>query len=426
MVVSAQELTRGLDSQSRASGVESYNNGTMRDLVVPTSGEPLNPTAGLKRGTSLSPPCSLEGHETLTGEPAIGEVPVVSATGNPLIPCRPSKARRLLVKGLAEKCWNRLGMFYLRLKFEPKSELNRNQQLCLAVDPGSKWDGAAVISKSEVLTCGMLVLPSRVAERLKRRQEMRRARRYRKTPRRAKRFDNRRRRKGWIAPSQKAKVDFRIKVVDGLCRIYPIDRFAVEDVRFNHYKKRRGKHFSTVEIGKAKFYEHLRKLGRPTLYDGVETAKQRERLGLQKNPVKRTLSWDTHAVDAIAIGCIEIGCSNPYPPEFWAWKRFEYARRQLHRLEPDKGGIRRRYGGSWSIPPFKKGDVVLYHGRLARVGGFMDGRVSLHSFGLRNKRFTQDADPNECTRLFNQQIFNRVERPQFLPPMNGVGFLEAV
>lgn len=94
-------------------------------------------------------------------------------------------------KDLAEKHWNKLGIFHIHLKFELKSELNRSQQICLAVDTGSKWDGAAVLSKRGVLTCGMLVLPSRVAERLTQRREMRRARRYRKTPRRAKRFDNR-------------------------------------------------------------------------------------------------------------------------------------------------------------------------------------------------------------------------------------------
>jgi len=297
------------------------------------------------------------------------------------------------------------------------------QPVCIAVDPGSKWDGLAVVSKNGVLTCAMLVLPSKVAEKLEQRREMRRGRRFRKTPRRAKRFDNRRRPDGWIAPSQKAKVDFRIKITDELCKLYPINRFTVEDVRFNHYKKRWGKHFSTVEIGKEKFYRHLRELGELTLCTGVETAEWCDRFGLPKNHVKRELSWNTHAVDAIAIGCAELGCENPYPPEFWVWKRFEYARRQLHRLEPDKGGVRRRYGGSWSLPPFKKDDVVQHRSRLARVGGFMDERISLHSFGLRNRRLTQTARSEECNRLFNQQMFSRSERPQFLPPMNGADFL---
>lgn len=424
MVVSKQLLTSRL-GEDRVSGVVDYKNGRVRDLALPTSAEPLNAMADRRINPSL--PCNDEGHSNPDwGETGIGKVPVISANGKPLMPCRPSKARKLLAKGLAEKHWSKLGIYYIRLKFEPKSELNKDQEVCLAVDTGSKWDGVAAISKEGVLTSGMLVLPSKVAEKLEQRRQMRRARRYRKTPRRARRFDNRRGSQGRVAPSQKAKVDFRVKVVDELCKLYPVSKFAVEDVRFNHYKKRWGKYFSTVEIGKAKFYQHLRKLGKLALFTGVETAKLREELGLQKNPIKRELSWDTHAVDAIAIGCAEIKCENPYPPEFWVWKRFEYARRQLHRLEPSKGGARRRYGDSWSIPPFKKADVVLWHGKLARVGGFMDGQISLHTYGLNNKRFTQKANPNECTRLFNQQIFAMYKVHQFLPAINGVGFLEGI
>ena len=162
-----QTLTRRLGSRSRVSGVEGYKNGTMRDLVVPSSLEPLNGT--FTESGELSLPCNVEGHETQTEEPVIGRIPVVSTDGTPLMPCRPSKARKLLEHGLAEKHWNKLGQFYLRLKFNPKSELNKNQQVCLAEDPGSRWGGIAVLSKRQVLTCSMLVLPRKVAEKLKQR-----------------------------------------------------------------------------------------------------------------------------------------------------------------------------------------------------------------------------------------------------------------
>ena len=340
-------------------------------------------------------------------------VPVVSAIGTPLMSCRPAKARKLLARNLAEKCWNRLGQFYLRLRFDPKSEPNRGQHVCLAVDTGSRWDGMAVVTEKEVLTTAELVLPSRIAGKIETRRRMRRARRYRKTPRRAKRFNNRRRPQGWIAPSQKAKVDFRIKIVDELRRLYPINRFAVEDVRFDHYRKRWGKHFSTVEIGKTKFYQHLRSLGHLSLYTGIETAEWRKKLGLPKNSRKSALKWDAHTSDAIAMGCAETGCAVPAPPEFWVWKRFQYPRRQLHRFKPGRGGVRRRYGGSLSIQPFKKAVVVVWHGRLVRVGGFMGRHISIHAFTLKNERVTQNARPEDCVRLFNQRIFS-----QFLPRIN--------
>jgi hypothetical protein len=106
MVVPTQKLTRGL-GESRVSGVGDYKNASVRDLALDNSAEPLNATAGLS--TSLSLHRNLEGHSTRTGEPVIGRVPVVSADGKPLMPCRPSKVRKLLARNLVEKCWNKLG-----------------------------------------------------------------------------------------------------------------------------------------------------------------------------------------------------------------------------------------------------------------------------------------------------------------------------
>jgi hypothetical protein len=327
------------------------------------------------------------------------------------MPTTPQRARKLLKSGMAKKCWNRFGQFYIQMLEQVGI---KKQPVYLAVDTGSKWDGLAVLTKKQVLTTAELVLPSGIAEKIEVRGRMRRARRYRKTPRRAKRVDNRRRPEGWLAPSQKAKVDFRTKIVNELCKIYPIDRFAVEGVRFDHYKKRWGKHFSTVEIGKAKFYEHLRRLGNLILYSGVQTAEWREKLGLPKNPRKSALEWDAHASDAVAIGCAETGCENPAPPEFWVWKRFQNARRQLHRFEPEKGGVRRRYGGSLSVRPFKKSDVVMWRGQLARIGGYTDGGISIHAFTLKNKRIARGAKPEDCARLFNQRVFGLHQAP--IPP----------
>jgi hypothetical protein len=410
MVVPTQVLTRGL-GDSRVSGAAGYKDVRMRDLVRTSPAEPLNATVGRKLGLSLQ--CNLEGRSTPKGgrvSPAL-RVPVVGVDGRPLMPTTPQRARKLLRDGVAEKCWNKLGQFYLQM-LRPVG-INK-QPVCLAIDTGSKWDGMAVVTKKQVLTTAELVLPSGIAHKLEVRRQMRRARRYRKTPRRAKRFDNRRRPEGWIASSQKAKVDFRTKIVDELCRIYPINRFAVEDVRFNHYKKHWGKYFSTVEIGKTRFYEHLQKLGSLSLYDGVQTAEWREKFGLPKNPHKSAFEWDAHASDAVAIGCAEMGCTDPTLPEFWVWKRFQNARRQLHRFEFDKGGVRKRYGGSLSVYPFKKTDVVLWRGKLVRIGGFMDGRISLHEFNLKNKRITQVAKPEECVYLFNQRIFGARQVP--IPP----------
>ena len=76
-------------------------------------------------------------------------------------------------------------------------------------------------------------MPQKVHKKMEERSRLRRSRRYRKKRRGKKRFDNRKRREGWIAPSQLAKVQFRIKIVRDLVKIFPINYIAVEDVRFN-------------------------------------------------------------------------------------------------------------------------------------------------------------------------------------------------
>jgi len=51
---------------------------------------------------------------------AIGRIPVVSASGLPLMPCKYSKAKKLLAAGKAIICDNGDGRLYLKLKFDPK------------------------------------------------------------------------------------------------------------------------------------------------------------------------------------------------------------------------------------------------------------------------------------------------------------------
>jgi hypothetical protein len=93
----------------------------------------------------------------------------------------------------------------------------------------------------------------------------------------------------------------------------------------------------------------------------------------------------------------------------------------LHKFQFARRGERKREGGSMSLGGFGKGDVVVMsNGKLARVGGFLEqkGTISLHTFDVDNRRFTQKADPNECVRLFNQKIMYSA-----IPPISKEGGL---
>ncbi len=383
---------------------KSYKNVGMQTLVPNNSAEPFNATFSEAELSFFS---NSEGCSTELERVAINRIPVLSKNGTPLMPCKPAKARKLLESGKAIKKWSKLGIFYIQLTFDPTSEPNKNQKVVLGIDPGSKFDGYAVTTEIVNLT-GMSELPSGIADKLETRRRMRRARRYRNTRHRPCRFDNRNR-EGFIAPSQRAKVEFRLKIVKELCKLYPATDFAVEDVRFNHYEKRWGKHFSTVEIGKTILYTELQKIGTLHFFNGYETKETREKLSLKKSSKKESRKPESHATDAIALAFMvkPIKVTSIYP--FYVWKRYQNAKRQLHRLEPDTDGIRRRYGGSNSLNPFKKNDVVRFKGELARVGGFMDKKISLHNYNLNNKRFTQNATLDNCYRLFNQRIMFEVE-----------------
>ena len=58
--------------------------------------------------------------QNLGGDAAIGRIPVVSTSGEELMPCKPAKALSLLESGKAVRKWNENGTFYIRLRFDPK------------------------------------------------------------------------------------------------------------------------------------------------------------------------------------------------------------------------------------------------------------------------------------------------------------------
>jgi len=270
------------------------------------------------------------------------------------MPCKPSKARKLLKSGKAIARWSKLGLFYIQLTIEVTSAYNTNQSFVLANDPGSKFDGFALGCKYIQLRM-MAVLPSGVHKKMETRRNLRRARRFRNTRRRPCR--PRSQGPDWIAPSQLAKVQFRLAIVKEICRLFPVAHFIVEDVKFDHYNKRYGKCFSTVEIGKTAYYAELRSMGILILVDGWQTKLWRNAFGLKKCSSKSKQAPESHANDAVAMLAGLAGCELDNAP-FWVYRRPEFARRSLHRQQFQEDGIRPRFGGTCNGGNLRKGDYV--------------------------------------------------------------------
>ena len=283
-------------------------------------------------------------------------IPVVSMDGAPLMPSTLAKVRKLLRGGVATGRYNKLGMFYIQMR-TPVGIVT--QPLKMTVDYGSKYDGYAVGGKKEVCMKGMAKMPERVAKKLDERRRLRRVRRYRLW-RRKKRFDNRKRQEGWIAPSQNAKVEFRHKIVTELARMYPITiENGVEAIAFNHYTKRWGKHFSTAEIGKTRFYRTLVQIAPLVKFKGWQTARLRKQYAIAKTSKKNAVTPESHANDAVAMLCGLFGSLPAHNDAvFWYWQRPELARRPLHRQHHQKGHIRPRFGGTTNGGYLRKGDYV--------------------------------------------------------------------
>lgn len=313
-------------------------------------------------------------------------VAVVSKDNKPLMPTTPARCRKLLRDGAAEKHWSKEGVFFIKM-LVPTGE--KTQDVCLAVDPGSRFDGYAVAGTSEVILQGMAVLPKLVSSRMKIRHALRHNRRRRKCRRRKARFDNRKRSDGWIAPSQLAKVQLRIRLIARLARLFPISDIVIEDARFYYFKQRFG--FATVQTGKLKVYAAAETLAELRLCEGWETAQARKDYGIEKCDRKSKLAPESHANDALAMICWLFGekpTSSQIP--FYVWRRQECSKRQLHYMVPAKGGKRGNYGGTTSTSShLRKGDVVQYRGTIAYVGGWARNGKIVALTGADGKRIRQ-------------------------------------
>lgn len=311
MVVPMQELTSLSQGQwaHRATCVELEER---RDasLVPPSSAEPLNATHG---NPVLSSAHTGEGkHDSAPEDAIVSRVPVVSADGTPLMPCRPAKARKLIETGKAVKRWSKLGIFYIQLRFNPKKPAY--QPLAAGVDPGSRFEGFSVAGTGDTVLNIMSEAVDWVKKAVEQRRRMRRARRYRKTRCRPSRFDNRLNGRNWIPPSTKARWDAKLRIIRQLGKILPIQKAVVEDIKAETRpgQRRWNRSFSPLEVGKAYFYTGLEEMGLQVIQkQDHETERLRNMHNLQKVEDKSKPVFETHCVDAWVLAASETGAQHP-------------------------------------------------------------------------------------------------------------------
>ena len=153
---------------------------------------------------------------------------VLNQHGEPLMPCKPQKARRLLEQAKAKVI--KRTPFTIKLLF---GSSGYKQEISLGVDAGTKHIGLSAATEARVLFEGEVKLRTDIQELLSSRRSLRSARRSRKTRYRQPRFLNRTRPKGWLAPSVQHKVDSHIKMIRFIHQLLPIKNMTVEVAQFD-------------------------------------------------------------------------------------------------------------------------------------------------------------------------------------------------
>ncbi len=335
-------------------------------------------------------------------------VPVVDSNQKPLMPCHPARARELVRNGKALRRFNK-GMFYILLV---DRQGGVTQSLTVGIDPGSKKEAFTVKSEYHTFLNIQSDSVTWVKDALETRRQMRRARRNRTTPCRKPRFNHA---KGSLSPSTKARWQWKLRIVNWLRKMYPITDFVVEDIKAKTTGKRRwDMSFSPLEVGKHWFYSEIKKLGDLTLKQGWETKELRNNVGLKKSSNKMAEAFNAHCLDSWVLANSRVGGHVlPDSKQMFLITPLRLHRRQLHALQPSKGGIRKAYGGTRSLG-FKRGSLVQ-HSKLGLVyvGGTSKDRISLHSLAD-GRRLCQNAVPEDCKFL----AFNSW-RTRLLPALEG-------
>jgi 5-methylcytosine-specific restriction endonuclease McrA len=181
---------------------------------------------------------------------------ILTTGRRPLAPVHPGRARFLLRAGYAAVF--RRYPFTIILKdargapfADPSKDVDQaetheqpEQPQCadippryrLKLDPGSKITGLAIVHNSSgqvVFAAQITHRGQQVKERLDQRRACRRSRRQRHTRYRPPRFQNRRRRYGWLPPSLESRLVNILTWVRRLARLCPVDALSQELVRFD-------------------------------------------------------------------------------------------------------------------------------------------------------------------------------------------------
>ena len=295
-------------------------------------------------------------------------VPVVDREGNPLMPTTPTRAAMMVKCGDATPFWNH-GLWCIRLNREPSARYK--QDIAVGIDPGYKKEGYTIKSECHTYLNVQADAHTATKRKVKRRREARKDRRGRKC--RGRKWRGHRKQKdNWLPPSTRDRWFWKIRVIDHLRKLFPINCCVVEDIGASGKWKKKGNLFSALEVGKKWFYKHMEdRFKYFYTIRGHETKKLRDLFNLKKIGDKLSSDFHAHCVDSWILATYAVKGDYPRNKEVYCIKPLSQNRRSLHDQLPKKGGIRKRSGGGTNCAGITKGTLVKHIRRgLAVIYGY--------------------------------------------------------
>jgi hypothetical protein len=160
---------------------------------------------------------------------------VIDINKQPLDPVHPGRARILMRRGKAAVFKHYPFTIILKTAVS-KPEVH---PLRIKIDPGSQTTGLALVKETtgEVVFAAELMHRGRMIRKaMDQRRAVRRGRRQRKTRYRKPRFNNRRRKAGWLPPSLESRVANVVTWVRRLLRLCPLKAISLELVKFDLHR----------------------------------------------------------------------------------------------------------------------------------------------------------------------------------------------
>lgn len=158
---------------------------------------------------------------------------VINKNGNPLMPCKPAKAKHLLKAGKAKVI--KRTPFTIKLLWDCEEN---TQEVVAGMDTGSKTIGCAATANGKVVYQSEVQIRQDVSKKMEQRRMYRRNRRSRKTRYRKARWQNRAsmRKERRLAPSIKSKVDSHLREKKFVESVLPVILWKVETASFDIHK----------------------------------------------------------------------------------------------------------------------------------------------------------------------------------------------